>query len=293
VNDLIRKFFIYPNSEPKDCDDAFITVSEKFWEEWRQFIRREGIFDKGKVIWKSPLIETNQSWKWHLNYSLKSTHFLGHLACRVTSKITGIGSAERNWGDVKTLKSGKRIAMSSETLNMQRTIYGSACVEKSMKRKDFNKKFTYWEDTDMEKIGLDKYCNFVQDIDGGEGKEDGKDGDNNDNYSVNSSSTESSSEKTVKRKRVFFCHLESWEAKCRISDNNKSVDQIMKKYGGIWFHDGKTKYTINGLVWYKSDKKYMMRGVTEDYDAEKGDKDKDNKNKFRMFDIDNDTLGTI
>lgn len=65
----------------------------------------------------------------------------------------------------------------------------------------------------------------------------------------------------------------------------------MKKYGGIWFHDGKTKYTINGLVWYKSDKKYMMRGVTDDYDAEKDDKE--NKNKFKMFDIDNDTLGTI
>jgi hypothetical protein len=298
VNDLIRKIFIYPNNRPEECDEAFMVVSENFWEEWRQFIRREGFFDKDKVIWKSPLIEENQSWLWHLNYSYKGTHFLGHLACRVTSKITGIGSAERNWGDVKSIKSGKRIAMSSDTLNMQTTIYGSACVEKSMRKKNFNKQFTYWEDTDMDKIGLDKYCNFVTDADGKTGEDRGEDrgkgekgGEDGDDKSTTSSSSESSSEKKVKAKRVFYCHLETWEPKCAINDSNKNVDQLMRKYGGIWFHDGTTKYTINGLVWYKKDKKYMMRGVTEDYDEEKDDKE--NKGKYKMFDIDNDTLGII
>ena len=37
---------------------------------------------------------------WHQKYSLPSTKVLSSVACRVTSEIPGIGSAERSWGDV-------------------------------------------------------------------------------------------------------------------------------------------------------------------------------------------------
>ena len=40
---------------------------------------------------------------WHKKYSLPSTKVLGFVAFRVTSKILGIGSAERSWGYVKTI----------------------------------------------------------------------------------------------------------------------------------------------------------------------------------------------
>ena len=43
---------------------------------------------------------------------IKNIHFLftkvlGFVACRVTSKVLGIGAAESSWGDVKTIKYGK------------------------------------------------------------------------------------------------------------------------------------------------------------------------------------------
>ena len=34
---------------------------------------------------------------------------LGFVACRVTSKILGIGSTKRSWGDVKTIKPGNLV----------------------------------------------------------------------------------------------------------------------------------------------------------------------------------------
>ncbi len=34
---------------------------------------------------------------------------VGHLACLVLSKILGIGTAERNWKQVKAVKSGQRV----------------------------------------------------------------------------------------------------------------------------------------------------------------------------------------
>ena len=44
---------------------------------------------------------------WYQKYSLPSTKFLGVVACRVTSKIPGVGSVDRSWGDVKKYSQAK------------------------------------------------------------------------------------------------------------------------------------------------------------------------------------------
>ena len=49
--------------------------------------------------------------------------------CRFTSKVLGIGAAERSWGDVNTIKYGKRSAISSDVSEKQSIIYTSACIE--------------------------------------------------------------------------------------------------------------------------------------------------------------------
>ena len=50
---------------------------------------------------------------------IKNIHFLApwllvFLVCRFKSKVLGVGAKERSWGDVKTIKSGKRSAISSD-----------------------------------------------------------------------------------------------------------------------------------------------------------------------------------
>ena len=49
-----------------------------------------------------------------IKYSLPCNKVLVFVTCRVTSKVLGIGSEERYWGDVCTIKSGKRSAISSD-----------------------------------------------------------------------------------------------------------------------------------------------------------------------------------
>ena len=39
-----------------------------------------------------------------------------------------MGSAERNWGDVKYLKSEKRSHLSAEAVEKQATIFGASCM---------------------------------------------------------------------------------------------------------------------------------------------------------------------
>ena len=60
---------------------------------------------------------------WHRNYSLKCKKVLEFVACRVTSNILGIGSAERSWGNINTIKYMKRSYISSDVSEKQRIVY--------------------------------------------------------------------------------------------------------------------------------------------------------------------------
>ena len=44
----------------------------------------------------------------HEQYLVSHTVLFGKVSFRATSRIIGIGYAERHWGDVKHIKSGKR-----------------------------------------------------------------------------------------------------------------------------------------------------------------------------------------
>ena len=85
-----------------------------FWTEYTEFDNKIGSFDTDEFIWKIKDIRDGNSHLWHQKYSLPCTKVIGFVACRVTSKVLGIGAAERSWGDVKTIKSGKRSTINSD-----------------------------------------------------------------------------------------------------------------------------------------------------------------------------------
>ena len=76
---------------------------DTFWSEYTKFNHKNDPFDSNEFICNSKDITDDNSNIWHQKYSLPSTKVIGFVACRLTSKILGIGSAERSWGDVKKL----------------------------------------------------------------------------------------------------------------------------------------------------------------------------------------------
>ena len=66
---------------------------------------------------------------WHQKYSFPWTKVLGFVACRVTPKVLRLGAEERPWGDVKTIKSGKRSAISSDVSEKHSIVYTSAYIQ--------------------------------------------------------------------------------------------------------------------------------------------------------------------
>ena len=51
---------------------------------------------------------------WHEKYSSPCNKVLRFVPHIFTSKVLGIGEAERYWGDAETIKSGKRYATSND-----------------------------------------------------------------------------------------------------------------------------------------------------------------------------------
>jgi len=56
-------------------------------------------------MWNEPDKEERiVSCQWHLTWTVNRSTILGKLACLVLSKILGIGTAERNWKQVKKIE---------------------------------------------------------------------------------------------------------------------------------------------------------------------------------------------
>ena len=125
MNNVIKTLFI--GSTEKELHVALDT----FWSEYTLFNHKNDPFESNDFIWNSKDITDGNSHLWNQKYSLTSTKVLGFVACRVTSKIYWIGSAERSWGDVKTIKSGKRSTLGSDISENQSIVYTSACIEES------------------------------------------------------------------------------------------------------------------------------------------------------------------
>ena len=104
-------------------------VKDTFWNECRLFHSKDGdIYGKG-YIWIGSTATQGVSHVWHNQYSA-GTEVLGRVACVVTSKILGIGNAERQWGAVKKLKMC-RPNLQSDKLKKHSTLFAAACIRRS------------------------------------------------------------------------------------------------------------------------------------------------------------------
>jgi hypothetical protein len=73
---------------------------DTLWTEWSNFSNKLDAFSSKRMRNSAPMVQ-GKSYVFHERYSLKVTTVLGYVACCVTSKVLGIGAAERSWGDVK------------------------------------------------------------------------------------------------------------------------------------------------------------------------------------------------
>ncbi len=97
---LIEKLILDPGLVGSQHSRELAFLINKFKDEYGDFTKKQGKFNKAN-IWIMASDENIQWYHWHQKYSLDCTDVLGKLACLVVSKFLGIGSAERNWKQIK------------------------------------------------------------------------------------------------------------------------------------------------------------------------------------------------
>jgi hypothetical protein len=169
---------------------------------------------------------------------LDFTEALGTVACLVTSKILGIGAAEQAWGDVKHLKTNKRSHLHIESLEMQSTLFGAACMQQARSKANQLLKDPLgavnctWCDEDMEaELGFDKWG--------------------------------VSFHLPKKPSRIFRAWVEDWEKENMKKEDPVSEARILEKYKDLTWYDPDTqKMFTTG-----NDKTHLARGRNGGYCA--------------------------
>jgi hypothetical protein len=105
-------------------------IIDTFWNEFKSFQQCTHPFAEPSR-WATVDVTQENSFLWQEKYSLPYTIVLGFVGCRVTSKLCGIGPAERSWGGVKNIKTGKQSHMSGESTEKRSILYVSAKIQQS------------------------------------------------------------------------------------------------------------------------------------------------------------------
>ena len=77
-------------------EEEMAVTLDLFCTEYTAFYQMIGSYNADEFIWNSKDISDRNSHLWHQKYSLPFTTVLGFVACIVTSKVLGIGAAERS-----------------------------------------------------------------------------------------------------------------------------------------------------------------------------------------------------
>ena len=130
IEEVVRRLHLTPcpNTHPNISRMTIADIIDTFWNEFKSFQQCTHPFAEPSR-WATVDVTQGNSFLWHEKYSLPYTIVLGFVGCHVTSKLCGIGPAERSWGRVKNIKTGKRSHMSGESTEKREEEY-FVCLSK-------------------------------------------------------------------------------------------------------------------------------------------------------------------
>ena len=199
-----------------------------FLNEWMDFRDRRGIYaDKG--MWRDETVRRGQSHLWHRKYS-DDTKVLGFVGCKVTGKTNGIGQAERTWGGVKEVKTGKKAHLGFDQTEQRSIVYCSATMEAAQIARQHS--VSVEPEREFNMFDLDYNLKML--------------GDGVDVATV--------SKKTPTR--IFRCWIEEWEKTSRMKKKDDCERMLLNKYGGVRFQDPVTE---KDMVVYSGNAEYHKK----------------------------------
>jgi hypothetical protein len=135
---------------------------DSFMDEYGDLTNRRGMYARDNIRIMAAYHET-KAYKWHYKYSYHQTKVLGRLASFVLSKILGIGRAERNWKQVKAVKSGQHINTTINRTRKQVLIYAQYQQMRAQARMTrLSSAGKLWDDDNFASMKMDEYCKEIR-----------------------------------------------------------------------------------------------------------------------------------
>jgi hypothetical protein len=103
VERLIGKLLIPENLTSTEHMECLAEMTTKFFDGHQKFVNQTGILNSDIMWYTAGKCDFVVACRWHHTWTLSRTKVLGKLACLVLSKILGIGTAKRNWKQVKKI----------------------------------------------------------------------------------------------------------------------------------------------------------------------------------------------
>ena len=217
IDKVVSRLHAPPNPNTNTSSLTIAEILDTFWNEFKAFQQRTYPYDAASR-WLSQDVAKGNSYLWHEKYSIRQTKVLGFVACRVTSKLCGIGAAERSWGGVKQIKDGKRSHLSGESTKKRSIIFVTAKITQSRIK-----------------------CDRLDGLDAtGNNKDMFTDDDINFDLQLEKFGVDLVALKQVPPKRVFRAWVEDWEEEARKKKDVVAEAKLLAKYKGLVFRDPDT-----------------------------------------------------
>jgi hypothetical protein len=233
------------NRLPLSRTEQIARSTTVFLREHRIFANRTGAY-ANSIMWSEPdHDEFIVSCHWHLSWTVPRSTVLGKLACLVLSKILGIGSAERNWKQVKKLKSGDRSNLSMNVTSKITNVYGQYQQMKARSRQDeMSSVGKLWTEEDFHCMKLDVFCGDI------------------------TKSLEDDARMATMR--TFRNWNERWQNPHGLSPRGDDIleERIRKKFLGMKLLWNNTLFWIHTVVLRKkrADNKYVLIAINESFE---------------------------
>ncbi len=118
IEEVVKRLHLppCPNKSVDLSKTSLAETVDTFWNEFKAFQCCTEPFHHPSR-WATPDVSSERSHIWREKHSLPYTQVLGYVACHVTSKLCGIGPAERGWTAVKTVKNLKKSHLGGESVH--------------------------------------------------------------------------------------------------------------------------------------------------------------------------------
>ncbi len=159
IKRLIGKLLVPENLTSTERNECLADMTTKFFDEHQKFVSQTGILTSATLWYAAGKSDFVVACCWHHTWMLPRTKVDGKLACLVLSKILEIGTAERNWKQVKKIKYGDGANLGNKVTTKITNIYGQYQQVKSHNRDDQRSSVgRLWTEEDLHCMKMDVFC---------------------------------------------------------------------------------------------------------------------------------------